>query len=108
MKYVSQLSDKELEEIFRVFMADDDVFESLEICRFDNCIDLNGAISFPDNENPGDMLTVEENYSLTDYDVKVYTHSGDVTQEYRKYMYSRFGDVYAKEFLLGYEEEEVE
>ena len=91
----------ELTELFNLFMATDEEFVSLEIERYDFCISLNGVVKIPDDENVGDMVELEDNYDLSDYNVKVYTHSGDVTKEYRKYMYKKFGYKYAKDYLLN-------
>ena len=39
--------------------------------------------------------------SGTDFDVTVYHHSGDCTQSYRKWMYEKFGDEYARDYLFN-------
>ena len=101
MKYISKLTDDELTEIFKSFMADDEEFVSLEITRFDNDISLEGVVKIPDDEMPNEMIEVEDSYELTDFNVGVYSHSGDVTKRYREYMYNKFGNEYAKDYLLG-------
>lgn len=101
MKYVLKLSDKEVEEIFKLCMASDEEFLSIEIKRENNSIDVTGYVRFPDNEIEGEMLEVEDNYELLDFDIKVYTHSGCLTKIYRKYMYEKFGEEYARDYLLG-------
>ena len=52
-------------------------------------------------ENPGTTLVIDDDYELDDFNVKVYHHSDDVTKKYRKYMYEKFGNEYARDFLLG-------
>ena len=101
MKYANRLTDEELTEIFKLFMADDEEFVSVDIDRYDYEINLEGIVRFPDDDEPGEMLEVEDSYELTDFNVKVYTHSGNVTKRYREYMYNKFGEEYAKDFLLG-------
>ena len=51
-------------------------------------------------------MTIDDNYSLTDYDVRVYCHSGYVTDEFRKWMFKKFGPNYAIDYLLGEEASE--
>jgi hypothetical protein len=46
-------------------------------------------------------MTIDDNYSLTDYDVRVYCHSGYATDEFRKWMLKKFGPNYAIDYLLG-------
>lgn len=101
MKYANKLSDIELETLFKMFMGDDEEFVSLEITRFEDAIDLDGVIKFKDEEYPYEMIEVDDCYELTDFSVKVYNHSGSCTHRYREYMYKKFGDEYARYFLLG-------
>lgn len=101
MKYACKLSDNELKDLFRLFMGVDEEFISLDITRFEDAIDLDGVIKFPDGEYPDEMIEVDDCYELTDYNVKVYNHSGSCTYVYREYMYKKFGDEYARYFLLG-------
>ena len=101
MKYADKLTDTELKEVFQSFMAGDEEFVSLEITRFDNDISLEGVVKFQDDEMPDEMIEVEDSYELTDFNVRVYSHSGDVTKRYREYMYNKFGNEYAKDYLLG-------
>lgn len=52
-------------------------------------------------EDPNAVIILDDDYELTDFDVKVYHHSGDCTSEYRKYMYEKFGDEYARDYLFN-------
>ena len=110
MKYVNQLSDEELIEIYKLFLSPEDKLVDLDITRFDHEICLDGHISIPDDDpeyaDETGRMTVEDNYSLTDYDVRVYCHSGYVTDEYRKYMYKKFGVNYAIDYMFGDEASE--
>lgn len=51
-------------------------------------------------ENPNVVVILDDDYELDDYNVKVYHHSENVTKEYREYMYKKFGDEYAKDYLF--------
>lgn len=103
MKYVNQLTDEELADIFNLFLASDGEVVSLEIQHFDDSIELVGIVKEPDNENPDEMLELEDDYSLTDYAVVAYHHSGGKScqLEFRKWMYKKFKSKYAKDFLLN-------
>lgn len=105
MKYADKLTDEELTELYKSFMGDKDEFVSLDITRDDNRIALKGYIKIPydydeDDCVDDDMIEIDEDYEITDYDIKAYHHSGNMTKEYRTYMYNKFGDKYAKDYLL--------
>ena len=99
MKYASKLSDSELTEIFKLFMADDEEFVSIDISRCNIDISLEGIVKIPDEES-GEMIEVEDYYEITDYNVRILTYLGNVTTTYREFMYKKFGEEYAKDFLL--------
>lgn len=103
MKYINQLTDEELTDIYKLFLASDGEFVSLEIGRFDDSIELTGIVKEPDDECEGEMLELEDDYSLTDYTVAAYHHSGGAScqREFREWMYKKFKIKYAKEFLLN-------
>lgn len=107
MKYVNRLSDEELKEIYKLFIEDDAIINELNITRDNYSIDLEGYIEVKEweedilKENPNATVILDDDYELTDYYVKVYSHSGNVTKLYRKYMYNKFGEQYAIDYLLG-------
>lgn len=101
MKYANILTDNDLLEIYKLFIGSEDDFVSLEITRFNNSINLDGVIKIEDPENPNEMIEIDDCYEISDYNVKVYDHSGSIKKIYRKYMYNRFGNKYAEDFLLG-------
>lgn len=105
LKYVNQLTDEELTEIYKLFFTPEDQLVDLEITRFENEICLDGHISIPDDDpeyaDETGRMTIDDNYSLTDYDVRVYCHSGYATDEFRKWMLKKFGPNYAIDYLLG-------
>ena len=106
MKYANKLTDEELREIYRLFIESNAKVNELDITRDIDCISLEGFIEIPEfeedllKENPDATLTIDDDYDITDYDVKVYHHSGSCTQDYRKWMYAKFGNEYAKDYLF--------
>ena len=103
MKYANKLTDKELGAICSLFNSDRKIgINELNITKSEQFITLEGAYVF------------DEDYEITDYDVTIYHHSGnslpdstDVhrkTNMYRKWMYERFGNEYAMDYLLNNDE----
>jgi succinyl-CoA synthetase beta subunit len=103
VKYASRLSEDELKTLYQIFVGKEANVISLDISQFDNSICLDGTIEIPDDEEEtkSEMIEVEDNYEINDYNVKVYCHSGYVTKEYREFMYEKFGDEYARDYLLS-------
>lgn len=111
MKYANRLTEEELRELYLLFTDDGAKINELNITEDDYSIALEGYIEVPEwdkellEENPDAVVIIDDDYELDDYNVKVYHHSGDVTREYREYMYKKFGDEYARDYLLGYSDE---
>ena len=107
MKYANRLTDEELKELYQLFTDSDATIKELSITREDNSVAIEGQIEIPEyeeellKENPNATIIIDDDYELDDFDVKVYHHSGNVTKEYREYMYKKFGNEYAKDYLLG-------
>ena len=105
MKYVNQLSNEELTEIYKSFMTTDDKFVDLSITRFDDEIVLEGHICIPEEDkeyaDEDGYCEIDEDYSITDYNAKAFHHSGDMSKKLRKFLYKKFGVQYAEDFLLG-------
>lgn len=107
LKYANQLSDEQLKEIYQLFLNDGDKIVYLNISRYDDEICLTGKIEIPEFEDeylktsPHATLTVDNDYDLSDYNVKIYHHSGNLTPLYRKYMFEKFGTDYALAFLFN-------
>ena len=107
MKYANKLPDEELKEIYQLFTNSDATIKELNITRDNRSISLEGVVEIPEyeeellKENPNATIVIDDDYEITDYDVKEYHHSGDCTPDYRKWMYERFGNEYAKDYLLG-------
>lgn len=107
LKYANQLSDGQLKEIYQSFLCEDDKIVLLNISRYDDEICLDGKIEIPELEeeylveNPKATMVVDNDYALSDYNVKIYNHSGNLNEIYRKYMLKTFGTSYAIDFLLA-------
>lgn len=105
MKYVSQLTDEELTEIYKSFMASDDKFVDLSITRFDDEIALEGHIRILEEDkeyaDEDGYCEIDEDYSITDYKAKAFNHSGDMSKRLREFLYKKFGIQYAEDYLLG-------
>ena len=106
MKYVNQLTDEELTEIYKSFMCDEDKFVDLKITRYSHFISLEGHIRIPeDKEEYADeegYCLIDEDYAIDDYTVMAFHHGGNMNKGFRKFMYEKFGIKYAEEFLLGH------
>lgn len=103
MKYANKLTNNELIELYKSFMSKDDEFVSLDITRCEDSISLEGYIKIPDDEEDAidGMIEIDEDYEITDYTIKAFHHSGNMTKQFRMYMYKKFGDEYAKDYLLS-------
>lgn len=106
MKYANQLTEEELKELYLLFTDTDAKINKLNITKDDNFISFEGYIEVPEwdeeilKEDPNATIIMDDDYELNDYNVKVYHHSGNVTNDYRKWMYKKFGNEYAKDYLL--------
>ena len=107
MKYANKLTEEELRELYLLFTDEGAKINELNIIKDDVSIALEGYVEIPEfeekilKENPNPTLIIDDDYELDDFNVKVYHHSGDLTKVYREYMYKKFGNEYAKEYLLG-------
>ena len=107
MKYANRLTDEELREIYSLFIDSDGKINELNITRDEHSIGLEGCVEIPEfeeerlAEDANTTLIIDDDYEITDYDVKVYHHSGNCTPAYRKWMYSKFGDRYARDYLFN-------
>ena len=105
LKYANRLTDEQLKEIYQLFLCEDDKIILLDISRYDDEICLDGKIEIEEEYlkvNPHATLVVDNDYVLSDYNVKIYHHSGNLNEIYRKYMLKTFGADYALDFLFNY------
>ena len=107
MKYANRLTDEDLKELYQLFTDADATIKKLNITKDNNSISLEGYVEIPEfdkeilKENPNATLIIDDDYEITDFNVKVYHHSGSCTLAYRKWMYKKFGNDYARDYLLG-------
>lgn len=107
MKYANRLTDEELREVYGLFIDSDGKIKELNITRDEYSIGLEGYVEIPEfekdrlKEDANATLIIDDDYEITDYDVKVYHHSGNCTLDYRKWMYNKFGDEYARDYLFN-------
>ncbi len=107
MKYANRLTDEELREVYGLFIDSDGKINELNITRDEYSIGLEGYVEIPEfekdrlKEDANATLIIDDDYEITDYDVKVYHHSGNCTSDYRKWMYNKFGDEYARDYLFN-------
>lgn len=105
LRYANRLTDEQLKEIYQSFLCEDDKIILLDISRYDDEICLDGKIEIEEEclkVNPHATLVVDNDYVLSDYNVKIYHHSGNLNEIYRKYMLKTFGTDYALDFLFNY------
>ena len=107
MKYTNRLTDEELREVYGLFIDSDGKINELNITRDECSIGLEGYVEIPEfeeerlKEDSNATIIIDDDYEITDYDVKVYHHSGNCTSDYRKWMYNKFGDEYARDYLFN-------
>lgn len=107
LEYANRLTDEQLKDIYQLFLCEDEKIVLLDISRYDDEICLEGKIEIPEfdeeylAENPDATIIADNDYALSDYDVYIYHHSGDLTPVYRKYMFETFGMSYALDFLFN-------
>lgn len=104
MKYANKLTDKELKELYQLFTGSDVIIKELNIIKNNNFIGLEGTIEFleGEEENSDTTIITDDDYEITDFEVKAYHHSGNYTLFYREWMYNKFGNEYERDYLLGY------
>lgn len=87
MKYANKLTEEELRELYLLFTDKGAKINELNIVKDDYSIALEGYVEIPEfdeeilKENPNATIVIDDDYELDDFDVKVYHHSGDVTDD---------------------------
>ena len=89
MKYANKLTDEELTYLYKSFLGKDDEFVDLTITRDENSIALEGHIRILDDEEDAinGMIEIDDDYEITDYNIKAFHHSGNMIKPFREYMY---------------------
>ena len=90
-KYVDKLTDEDIKNLFELFYKKE--CKITKIKREANQTYVKGLLS---------GSRYEEDFYLTDYYVGCFTRRYEIIRAYRKFMYSKFGDEYAKYYLLNY------
>ena len=107
MKYANRLTDEELKELYQLFTDSDATIKELNITRGNNSVAIEGQIEIPEyeeellKENPNATIITDDDYEIDDYKVLVFHHSDNCNLDYRKWMYKKFGNEYAKDYLLS-------
>lgn len=95
MKYANKLTDNELKELYRYLIEEPNAaIKQLTITKNKYFIKFDGRIIVPKSGE------IEENFRIMDYDVDSYDFSDQCTPYYRRWMYKKFGDEYAKEYFF--------
>lgn len=104
LKYISQLSDEQLIELVKIF-AGDEYRELLDLYKCDEKIDVTIRVELDDDENEEGFISLEDSYTLYDYDVKIWDYQcnnkKELIRKYREKLLNMFGNQYALDFLLG-------
>lgn len=111
MKYVNQLTDNELTELYKSFMSPNEKFVELSIGRYDDDkIWLEGYIRIPVDEyeysandeyaDDDGYCEIEESYPITDYNAESFFSNENVSKQLREFLYKKFGAKYAEDYLF--------
>nr|DAI07964.1 MAG TPA: hypothetical protein [Caudoviricetes sp.] len=99
MKWINKLKDKDLEELYSFFNGENFKIIEFNIVRSKHCIELCGKTEFVCGDRKYSIT--DDDYRISDFHAQAYNRSGDTTLEYRLFMYKKFGDEYARDFLFG-------
>lgn len=106
MKYINQLDDLELVELIKDYIWGE--FKKVVEVRRDidnGCIDMILMSESEDDEAEDGTLILEDMYTLTDYDVKVWdfqlNESKRLRNDYRSKLFNKFGNEYAVDYLFN-------
>lgn len=109
MMYINKLTNEELRNLFDTFIGDAEIVE-LNITKGDNKVRLNGIIRmsdpYGDGDETDDIIETDEQYEVNDYEVFLNRYHGDkhpfwYTKKLRTALYAKFGEEYAKYYLLN-------
>jgi hypothetical protein len=103
LKYISQLNDEQILDLIKIFTKDD-YRELLYLDRYEEEIEVTIRIELDDDENEEGYISLEESYTLYDYDVRIWdylcTNKRELIKKYRKMLLDMFGNQYALDYLL--------
>lgn len=106
MKYLDQLTDKELENYYKSNLLEKEAkIKEIKITRTRTEVELYAVVEVPEFEEDlkaeQDTTELEDLITFTDYEVIEGRIQRKATKEYRKYMYQKFGIQYAEDFLFS-------
>lgn len=104
LKYINQLTEDQLIELIKIFTGDT-YRELLDLVIEEDKIDVIVRVEEEDSECEEGYLSLEDSYTLFDYDVKIWdyycSNKADLIRQYREKLLNRFGNQYALDYLLG-------
>ena len=104
MKWASELTDDELRDVYELLLNNEGKIVDIHISKGDCETDIEGRICIPE-EYENDVRIIDRVYILTDFYVRtgyLYDNKKDLSEIFREYMYKKFGDEYAKDYLFNY------
>lgn len=106
MKYLDQLTDNELIEYYKNSLLEPEgKVKEVKITRTRTEVELYAVVEVPEFEEELKSVQatteLEDLITFTDYEVIEGRIQRKATKEFRKYMYEKFGNSYAEEFLFA-------
>lgn len=106
MKYLDQLTDKEIENYYKNSLLEPEgKVKEIKITRTRTEVELYAIVEVPEFEEElkevQETTEIEDLITLTDYEVIEGRIQRKATKEYRKYMYEKYGKQYAEDFLFS-------
>lgn len=106
MKYINQLTDKEIVEYYKNNLLEPEGrIKETKVTRTKTDIELYTITEVPEFEeelkSEQETTEIEDLITFTDYEVIEGKIQRKATKEYRKFMYERFGKQYAEDFLYS-------
>ena len=98
MKYISQLTDKEIKTFFELQMPPNADLISFELEKDPVRCNISAVIQAPEK-----TYVEHIHWHITDFEIEDFCSYGENTRAFRALMYERFGTEYAEDFLIGHE-----
>lgn len=105
MKYLDQLTDKEIKDYYKTKLLEPEAkIKEVKITRTRTELELYAVVEVPEFEedlkDENETTELEDLITLTDYEVIEGRIQRKATKEYRKFMYEKYGKQYAEDFLF--------
>lgn len=106
MKYLDQLTDKEIENYYKTKLLEPEAkIQDIKITRTRTEVELYAVVEVPEFEeelkDENETTELEDLITFTDYEVIEGRIQRKATKEYRKFMYEKYGKQYAEDFLFS-------